>query len=349
MITSTAPYPRHTRSTAAFPVVYSTLSPKALVEQVLSNYKIAPITNCLLWNRGLSDIYLVETTNKYYVFRVSHYHWRSKLDIEFELEFLDFLYQHSLPVAYPLRTKEDELLVTVKALEGDRYAALFPYAEGTVPLGDLTFEQSEILGQTLAKIHQIGTKFAPTKQDLMLDQITNKKLSLEYLLDNSLTKIAPFLQDRPEDLQYLLDNITQIKAELKTLPQHSPLWTTCWGDPHSGNIHVIEDNRITLFDFDQCGYGWRAFDLAKFLQVSLRAGMSRRIRDALFAGYQTIQSLTLEEEDCLQALTQTAHLWAWAININASIIHCWSRLDYRYFTNRLATLKRLSSPDWQLF
>ena len=349
MIISTAPQPRHTRSTSAFPVVYSTLSPQALVEQVLSNYAIAPITNCLLWNRGLSDIYLVETDREYYVLRVSHHHWRSKLDIEFELEFLDFLHQHSLPVAYPLKTKEDSLLVTVKALEGDRYAALFPYAEGTVPLGDLTLEQSEIFGQTLAKLHQVGTKFSPTKQSLMLESITNKNLSLEYLLDNSLTKIAPFLQERPEDLQYLLNNITQIKAELKTLPQQLPLWTTCWGDPHSGNIHFTEDNRITLFDFDQCGYGWRAFDLAKFLQVSLRAGMCRNIRDACFAGYQTVQSLTSQEEDCLQALTQAAHIWAWAININASIIHCWSRLDHRYFTNRLARLKRLSSPDWQLF
>ncbi len=349
MIISTAPKPRHTRSTSAFPVVYSTLSPQALVEQVLDKYAIAPITNCLLWNRGLSDIYLVETDHDYYVLRVSHHHWRSKLDIEFELEFLDFLHQNSLPVAYPLKTRDDSLLITVKALEGDRYAALFPYAEGTVPLGDLTLEQSEILGQTLANLHQIGTNFYSATQSLMLGKTTNKNLSLEYLLDNSLTKIAPFLQERPEDLQYLLDSITQIKVELKTLPQQLPLWTTCWGDPHSGNIHFTEDNRITLFDFDQCGYGWRAFDLAKFLQVSLRAGMSRNIRDAFFAGYQTIQSLTPEEEDCLQALTQTAHIWAWAININASIIHCWSRLDHRYFSKRLARLKRLSSPDWQLF
>ena len=181
-------------------------------------------------------------------------------------------------------------------------------------------EQSKIFGKTLAKLHQIGTKFSPSQQSLLLEKLTSKNLSLAYLLDNSFTKIAPFLQERPEDLDYLRNSITQIKAELKILPQQLPLWTTCWGDPHSGNIHFTEDNRITLFDFDQCGFGWRAFDLAKFLQVSLRAGMNRKIRDVFFEGYQTIQCLTLAEEDCLQALTQTAHIWAWAININASII-----------------------------
>nr|WP_238569005.1 phosphotransferase [Xenococcus sp. PCC 7305] len=349
MIISTSRNPRHARSKPAFPVVYSTLSPQALVEQVLSNYSIEPITNCLLWNRGLSDVYLVETEQEYYVLRVSHHHWRSRLDIEFELELLDFLYQNSLPVAYPLRTRADDLFVTVEALEGDRYAALFPYAKGTVPLGDLTIAQSEIFGRSLAKLHQIGTKFRPSHHSLILEKLTNKTLSLEYLLDHSLTTIAPFLEERPEDLKYLRDNITQIKAELKILPRQSPLWTACWGDPHSGNIHFTEDNQITLFDFDQCGYGWRAFDIAKFLQVSLRAGMNRKIRDAFFEGYQTVQKLTSEEEDCLQALTQTAHIWAWAININASVIHCWSRLDYRYFSKRLETLKRLNSPDWQLF
>ncbi len=349
MIISTSPNPRHTRLTSAFPVVYSTLSPQALVEQVLSDYVIASIASCRLWNRGLSDIYLVETEQEYYVLRVSHHHWRSQLDIEFELELLDFLHHNFLPVAYPLRTKENSLFVTVKALEGDRYAALFPYAEGTVPVGDLTMEQSEIFGQILANLHQIGTKFCPSQHSVILEKLTNKNLTLEYLLDNSFAKIAPFLQERQEDLKYLCNSINQIKAELSILPQQLPLWTTCWGDPHSGNIHFTEDNRITLFDFDQCGYGWRAFDLAKFLQVSLRAGLSRKMRDAFFEGYQTVQALTPEEEDCLQALTQTAHIWSWAININASMIHCWSRLDSRYFTERLARLKRLQSHEWQLF
>ncbi|WLT40042.1 hypothetical protein NON20_10690 [Synechocystis sp. B12] len=32
-----------------------------------------------------------------------------------------------------------------------------------------------------------------------------------------------------------------------------------------------------LFDFDQCGMGWRAFDIAKFLQVSMQSGW-----DAIF-------------------------------------------------------------------
>ncbi|MBE9047360.1 phosphotransferase [Pleurocapsales cyanobacterium LEGE 10410] len=323
-----------------FPAIYSTLSPQALIEGVLKKYELGIINRCLFWNRGLSDIYLVETETTPYILRVSHHHWRSQTDIQFELEFLDFLYQHDLPVANPLKTRDSELFVTIHAVEGDRYAALFRYAPGEVPQGDLTAEQSTILGKTLGQIHLTSLKFNNT--------VPRQPLTPKYLLDDSLTVISPYLGERDRS-DYLTDTITKIKQQLSCLKQTSPLWSVCWGDPHSGNVHFTVDNQITLFDFDQCGYGWRIFDLAKFLQVSLSAGINRKVRDAFFTGYQTVQQLTDAETSSLQALTQMAHIWAWAISINATAIHNWCKLDTFYVNKHLNQLKRLSSKEWQLF
>ena len=325
----------------SFPAVYSTLSPQALIELVLNNYGLNSVDKCLLWNRGLSDIYLVESNNKTFILRISHHHWRSHSEIDFELKLLEFLHQRHLPVAYPIPTVDNNLCVMISAVEGDRYAALFPYAEGCVPLGDLNPTQSKIFGETLGKLHDTGHDFTYSA--------SSKALNLEYLLDNSLDTILPFLQEYPQDGNYLQQKAGEIKARLDNLPQKAPYWGICWGDPHSGNAHFTDDNCITIFDFDQCGYGWRAFDLAKFLHVSLSAGISRNVRDAFFAGYREVQSLTDEESDCLQALTQTAHIWSWAINIESAAIHCWSRLDRSYFKKRLEHLKCLDSSSWQLF
>ncbi len=324
-----------------FPAIYSTLSPQALIEGVLTEYELGAINQCLFWHRGLSDIYLVETDNKPYILKISHHHWRSKSDIQFELEFLDFLHRRNLPVASPLNTRSAQLFVTVRAVEGDRYAALFPYAPGEIPQGDLNLEQSMIMGQTLAKIHQVSLEFD--------NAIPRQPLDLKYLLDDSLGIITPYLGDRHQDLFYLSTSITKIKQQLTSLEQKSPFWGVCWGDPHSGNVHFTANNQITLFDFDQCGYGWRIFDLAKFLQVSLSAGINRKVRDAFFAGYQKVQKLTDAETSSLQALTQMAHIWAWAISIKASAIHNWSKLDDFYTNRHLNQLKRLSSKEWQLF
>ena len=328
-------------ATGVFPAIYSTLSPQALTQGVLTKYQLGTINRCLFWNRGLSDIYLVETEAATYILRVSHHHWRSESDIQFELEFLDFLHQHDLPVANPIKTTTDRLFVTIRAVEGDRYAALFPYAPGEIPQGDLNIEQSIIMGRTLGKIHQTSVKF---------DSATPRQpLNPEYLLDESLAVISPYLPNQSRDLAYLSQAIAKIKQELTCLEQRSPLWSVCWGDPHSGNVHFTPNNQITLFDFDQCGYGWRIFDLAKFLQVSLGAGICSKIRKAFFSGYQEIQELTDAEISCLQALTQMAHIWAWAISINSTAIHNSCRLDTFHANRYLNQLKRLSSQDWQLF
>lgn len=324
-----------------FPAIYSTLSPQALIDGVLTQYKIDSVKQCLFWHQGLSDIYLVETPARSYILKISHHHWRSRDDIQFELEFLDFLHCKHIPVAYPIKTRNNELLVTINALEGDRYAALFPHALGKIPLGDLDLTQGKILGQTLAKLHQASLDFN--------SQTPRHPLNLKYLLDDSLAIISPYLQHRERDLDYLEQAIAEVKEQLKGFSQEPPLWSVCWGDPHSGNVHFTDDNHITLFDFDQCGYGWRAFDIAKFLQVSLRAGIDCKVRDAFFAGYQAIAPLTELELDSLQALTKMAHLWAWAINISAAPIHDCSRLDDFYCTQRIQQLKRLSTKDWQLF
>ena len=323
-----------------FPAIYSTLSPQALVDGVLSRYELGKIERCLFWNRGLSDIYLIETAASSYILKVSHHHWRSRSDIQFELEFLDFLHQQDIPVAHPLKTKDGQLLVAIDAVEGDRYAALFPYALGEVPQGDLSTEQSGIMGKTLGKIHHAALDFECATSRQCLD--------LKYLLDDSLAVIDPYLQNR-EDLGYVENAIAKIKYRLSCLEQTSPLWSVCWGDPHSGNVHFTKDNQITLFDFDQCGYGWRIFDIAKFLQVSLSAGINCKVREAFLTGYQEFQKLTDIETSSLQALTQMAHIWVWAISINASVIHNWSRLDDFYTKRRLHQLKRLCSKDWQLF
>ncbi|MDY7012604.1 MAG: phosphotransferase [Cyanobacteriota bacterium] len=324
-----------------FPVTYSTLDSSTLARRVLPQYGIWDVASCQFWNRGLSDVYVVETPKKRYILRVSHHHWRSQTDIEFELELLDFLRQRHLPVAHPLRTTEGNLFVAIAAPEGQRYAALFTYAPGEIALGDLNLKQSQKLGETLAKVHQTALDFR-THAD-------RQPLTPDYLLGHSLNAIAPFLQHRPQDLDYLEGAIAQIEEQLQDFPKEAPFWSICWGDPHSGNAHFTRDERITLFDFDQCGYGWRAFDLGKFLQVALRGGVPTTVRDAFFSGYQSVQAVTEWELNALQAFTQMAHIWVWGINIHWAVIHNWCRLDEHYFTRRLEQLKRLTSRDWQLF
>ena len=322
-----------------FPITYSTLAPQALVERVLSRYAVGEITSCVFWMRGLSDIYLVEADDRRYVLRVSHAHWRSKSEIEFELELLAFLHKNYIPVAHPLTTDDGHLAIEIPALEGKRYATLFTYAVGKVAVGDLNKVQAQRLGETLAKLHNTAQEFKC--------QSDRPHLTIDYLLDDSLRDLSPFLLSSA--YAYMDDAIAQIKEQICHLPQTFPMWSVCWGDPHSGNVHFTENNEITLFDFDQCGYGWRAFDIAKFLQVTAQAGISPNVRRAFLEGYQSVQSLHEVELRCLQPLIQVAQIWSWAISVKSAIVHNHSKLDASYFHQRLEHFKMLRSPDWKPF
>lgn len=324
-----------------FPVVYSVLDSSALVAKVLPCYKTEPVEACRFWHHGLSDVYVVETQTQRYILRVSHAHWRTKADIDFELELLEFLNQRGIPVAYPIRTQDRKLSIEIEAPEGNRYAALFVYAPGKVALGDLNPEQSHKLGATVAQLHQTALGFRCQAQ--------RQPLTLDYLLDDSFRTIAPFLAPKTADLDYLTEVLIHLKSKLQDFPQEPPLWSVCWGDPHSGNVHFTSDGQLMLFDFDQCGYGWRIFEIAKFLQLSLTTGLAAKVRQAFIDGYQSITLLMHHEIAVLQAFTEAAHIWAWAIGLQSAVFQDYCRLDHHYFHHRLEQLKMLRSPDWQLF
>ena len=322
-----------------FPISCSTLDVRALITQILNHYPIDTVEKCKFWHRGLSDVYSVKTQTTRYFLRISHQHWRCQDEINFEVELLDFLHEYQLPVAYPIRTKNGQLFFEINAPEGKRYAVLFVNAPGQIAIGDLNVSQSLKLGETVAKIHQVSLNFRPSVQ--------RQPLTLDYLLESSLVAITPYLKNRPKDLNYLVEVVFQLKTQLQKLPKIPPLWGICWGDPHSGNAHFTTDDQITLFDFDQCGYGWRSFDIAKFLQVSLQSGLSKKVREAFILGYEEINPLIELEKSLIQELTETAHIWAWAISIINAEHFNYSRLDTCYFTRHLEQLKRLHSPDWQ--
>jgi Ser/Thr protein kinase RdoA (MazF antagonist) len=210
-----------------------------------------------------------------------------------------------------------------------------------VAIGDLNINQSWLLGEIVAKIHSVSQTFRP--------QAKRQPLSPAYLVDESLAYLAAVWPLPKREWQSLRDMGIQIKHQLQGLPLDPPYWGICWGDPHSGNVHFTEGNQPTLFDFDQCGYGWRAFDVAKFLQVSSQTGLSRQVREAFLKGYQARTPLTALELERLPSLTQAAYLWSWAIQVNNLKRQDCSRLDRHYFAQRLERLRYLACPDLSLF
>ncbi|MFH7024368.1 MAG: phosphotransferase [Heteroscytonema crispum UTEX LB 1556] len=118
-------------------------------------------------------------------------------------------------------------------------------------------------------------------------------MNSEYLLNLSMKAITLLYEYRKTDIEYLQKQVEKVKKQLEefSLSLSVPFYGICVGDVHSGNAHFTKNNEPTLFDFDQCGYGWRAFDIAKFLHVAIRQKINVAVINSFIEGYQTIRFL----------------------------------------------------------
>lgn len=323
-------------SEALIPVIHSIPSGEVLMATVLSNYPIGKPCCCQIYKRGLNDTYLVETESERYILRLYRWGWRTREEIDFELELLAFLHDRNQPVAYPIARADGSFTTEVAAPEGKRYAAVFSYAPGKAVNEKLDGVQSQYLGAVLANIHQTLDNFS--------SNYSRPHLNCEFLLERSMQAITLVYKQRRSDLEYLQTQVEQIKTQLQALelPNSPPAYGICVGDVHSGNAHFNEQNQPTLFDFDQCGYGWRAFDIAKFMHVAITWKIDGTARNFFLEGYQAIRQLDMVELASVPIFIKAAHIWV--MGISASVVG--DVLPYGWFTDewldlRLAILKNL--------
>src|SRR5205814_5007568 len=118
------------------------------------------------------------------------------------------------------------------------------------------------LGAALADLHQASADFRSPHRRFRLDLAT--------LLWHPLALVTRTLAHRPTDCAFLTglaadlsQRIDAVAPELETGPLH--------GDVYHGNVHLTAAGALTWFDFDLCGEGWRAYDLAVF-RMNLRVG-----------------------------------------------------------------------------
>ncbi|HEV8194174.1 MAG TPA: phosphotransferase, partial [Ktedonobacterales bacterium] len=228
-------------------------------------YAIGEVRGCALLQHNLNDTYVVDTATGRYVLRVlqakrpNRWSWRTREDMLFELDVLHHQSRGGIHVAAPLAQRDGAYISAVRAPEGDRHLVLFTYAQGE-PLTPprQTEPRARSYGSAVADLHTATDDFSSVHPRFALD--------LDLLLAKPLDVLHAYLAHRPADWHCLRKLGTALTARLaalqaQTLGLDSGL---CHGDAHGGNAHMTPDGTITYFDFDVCGIGWRAYDIAVF-------------------------------------------------------------------------------------
>ena len=279
----------------------------ALAEWILSCYPLREPIRCRFYRSSMSDVYLVDTGDAAYLLKIYMRDRHSRGAIETEVGFLNDLLDHDIPVAAPVANNDAAYLNEMHAPEGIRYAVLYDAIAGDEPQ-QVNLEHSRSFGQLAGRLHNCADRLAVKYDRWHLDET--------YLVEEPLNHIRPYLQHRKKDYQYLSALGRELIAELhRWVSKENPEYGLCHGDLHTGNARFDANGRLTLFDFDSFGYGWRAIDIGVYhvsydwLDLSQETRREKdRFWEAFVEGYDKERPLSRNELVVAQLCLPIRHL-----------------------------------------
>jgi Ser/Thr protein kinase RdoA (MazF antagonist) len=279
--------------------VNAILEPPELLPWLGREYELAGPIQCELIRRGFNDHYAVTAGDARYVLRIylnRKYYIRSEADFLFELELLEFLRVGGVPVSHALRRRDGAFLGAIDTLGGQRCLALFSFAEGEVA-SVLNVSQASRLGETVAALHRRANDFRSPHRRYHLD--------LEYLVERPMRLMDAVLRDQGRgDIDAYRRFADRLAQRVRELPTTGDSYGIIHGDLHRRNCHWADGDRVTLFDFDHGGYGWRAYDLAV-----CSAGLSDEARAAFLDGYRRLRQPSDAELAIIPTFQQIRPIW----------------------------------------
>ena len=305
----------------------SILAADALAPIVAQAYALDGVS-CQLIKSAMLDTYLVTAAAGPTILRIYPAQRRTEMDILAELDVLAYLQAAGISVSVPILQRDGERLLTIQAPEGARYAALFTYAPGQPLSQQCTPPTARAFGRMLAEMHVLTDRWPQLPARPPLDLVT--------LLDRSLTDLDRVFGERAAEWAFLRQVASALTPRIATLPTEPPWYGFCHGDTGSANVHITADGRLTLFDFDMCGSGWRAYDIGTFLIDEPEA-----IVHAFLEGYESIRALQGAERASIPIFQIVQSIWV--LGLRANYVNDWGNalLSDRLVNNVLTFIKRI--------
>ncbi len=314
-----------------FPVAKSFLAEEALARTIEAEYGLAAVC-CQLITASLRDVYRVRSGRQSFVLFVYRYDQRPPAEIVAEWQFVDYLAAHSVPVAPAIRRNSGELLLTFDAPEGRRYGVLTRYVPGKHLRQRPSPEAVRAYGRIVAQLHTVS--------DVMTEDLDRPANDVGRSLERFMAAFEAEMPDRPRDLALLREAAARVMPGIEALPRAKPLYGMIHGDVIRANAQVADDGAVTILDFDLCGPGWRAYDVASYLAVIRGLPEEKESEQAFLSGYEGVRPLTVEERAALPLFEAVRVIFS--VGIPALNVYHWgSAYSFAYLDLELERLRQV--------
>jgi Ser/Thr protein kinase RdoA (MazF antagonist) len=260
--------------------------------ELLKNYGISNAkVSCI--NFGFNATFSVETkTGVKYALRININSAKTIKNLLAEIEWVRHLNRTSgINTPTPIATLNDDFIVSAVHSESglSLFAVMYSWLEGELIGDEPTLDQLHEVGKAIALLHQDSANFVLSSQ-LELPTFDDFFWSTEDFLFSEKSKLSVAEKNL---LQEAHDLVMEFIRDLyETSSVH-----IIHADIHGWNL-IWHEDQLSIFDFDDCGFGVEAQDIA----VALYYLDTPEQDQALLAGYTSVKPLPTYSENAMKAL-----------------------------------------------
>jgi Ser/Thr protein kinase RdoA (MazF antagonist) len=247
-------------------------------------------------------VYRARTTNGEAALRLHRPGYRTAQELQSEMQWMQHLAQGGLAVPLPIASASGALIEMVD----DTPISVLKWLPGAPSGAGDRLDVSDPLafvnelGRSMARLHDLSDAWTPPVD------FTRPSWDLNGLLgDDPLWGRFWENPDLTQDQAAILQDTRQKAHDLLSGMEDRLDYGLIHADIITENI-LVEGTQVSLIDFDDGGWGFRAFELATFLMRFLNQPNYADLRDALLGGYATRQAVDPQMLDffiLLRALT----------------------------------------------
>jgi Ser/Thr protein kinase RdoA (MazF antagonist) len=233
-----------------------TITNAPFIDEAAKRYGVPAADLAPMVGGHVTHVYSFTKDGKDYVLRITPPNEEINLPaMRAILPWMHFLAEGGASVAAPVFSQNGNLIELIEQ-DGQTYIAVaFEKAPG-IRGEELTFDQwndalFERLGQTAGKMHTLAKVYAPSSADLRRPEW------------NAATNCYHPHEEPPPSEAIVAEKQARLYEYVQTLPKDKDDYGMIHADLHGGNFFVdVATNTVTVFDFDDCAYGWFAMDIA---------------------------------------------------------------------------------------
>ncbi len=226
-----------------------------------------------------SFLYEFERADGEYILRMGHSFRRSIPMIQGEVNWINHLVAGGVPAARAILSQNGKLVEPIDDGQGEYFlATAFVKARGGHPKrAEWTPHFFEAYGVMIGRMHALSKRYEPDPSTWRPQWDDPENLVEQFL---------------PPSEAIALEKYRALVEHLRALPKDADSYGLIHQDAHTGNLFVDEAGNITLFDFDDCVYGWFMYDIAMVLfyaapfDPSTAPGFAREFMPHFMRGYR---------------------------------------------------------------